>query len=283
VSTTVVPPTCEYKCGKWCSNPLPDWADATNCKTAWSNCALQVTSCFKNAGWPDVLNCFDFGDWCSDVSTYCNTKPGSAGCRKTDFFGKNPPKGDSAKTVTVTTTCAPATTAKPSTTTTKPATSSSTKCPVPTPTNICTQPSNWLYGYAPGKPVGGIDMTVVTCNDLANDWPNYPFKGYADSDSSKCKKYARNGCVNACADACKDQYDDCVAVYAEGCRKKKSRMGRDSSYFEFAKPGSLERRTLSWTDTYNTAVDKCKAQYSDCLATNRLTTGAGKCPKFGSW
>lgn len=286
VSTTVVPPTCEYKCGKWCSSPLPDWSDDKTCKGAWSNCALQVASCFKGAGWPEVLDCFDFGEWCGDISKYCDSKP-SGGCRKSDFWGKKPPKGGSnpPKTITVTTTCAPATTTKPAgtTTTTKPAsTSSTTKCPVPTPTNICVQPSNGYYGYGPGKPVGGIEMPVVTCNDLAADWPGYPFKGYSDPDSRKCRKYPRNGCTNACADACKEQYEDCVDVYAEGCRRKPNR-GRDASYFEFAQADGLERRTWRWNDSWNGAVDKCKAQYSDCLRVNRGVTGAGKCPKFGGW
>ena len=281
-STVVTPPTCEYKCGKWCSTPLPDWADATNCKTAWSNCAVQVASCFKTAGWPDVLNCFDFGDWCGDVSSYCNTKPGSNGCRKSDFFGKKPPPkgGNSGTTTVVTTTCAPTTTAKATTTTKASTTTTPTQCPIPNPTNICTQASNWLWGYAPGKPVGGIAMPIVTCNDLAADWPNYPFKGYSDPDSKKCRKYARNGCTNACTDACKDQYEDCVDVYAEGCRTKPK--GR-RDYFDYAKASSAEKRTLSWLDSYNVAVDKCKAQYSDCLSANRLSTGSGKCSKYGAW
>lgn len=277
VSTTVVPPTCEYKCGKWCSSPLPDWDDVKSCKTAWSHCAIQVASCFKHAGWPEVLNCFDFGEWCADVNKYCDSKPWG-GCRKGDFWGKKPPKGGSnpPKTVTVTTTCAPtATVTKPTTPTSTP-----TRCPIPTPTNICIQPSNLLLGYRPGKPVGGIEMPVVTCNDLAEDWPSYPFKQYTDLDSRKCRKYQRNKCPSACADACKEQYDDCVAVYAEGCRTKPNKP-RDANYFDFH--SSVEKRTFGWFDNYSGAIVKCKAQYSDCLRTNRGVTGAGKCPKYGGW
>lgn len=297
VSTTVVPPECEYKCGKWCSPPLPDWDDVKTCKDAWSTCAVQVASCFKHAGWPDVLDCFDFGEWCGDISKYCDSKPWG-GCRKNDFWGKKPPKGgpQPPKTTTITTTCAPATTQPATTTkgatTTKPATTSSstTKCPIPTPTNICKQPSNWQYGYGPDKPVGGIEMPVVTCNDLAEDWPNYPFKQYTHVESRKCPKYQRNKCSNACADACKEQYEDCVDVYAEGCKQGQSgRGGRggwrrdaaDKSYFEFAR--SVEKRTFRWNDSWGGAVSKCKAQYSDCLKVNRGVTGAGKCPKFGGW
>lgn len=281
VSTTVVPPECEYKCGKWCSSGLPDWADDKNCKTSWSNCALQVASCFKQAGWPDSLNCFDFGDWCVSLNKYCDSKP-AGGCRKSDFKSRNPPKGgpNTSKTITVTTTCAPSTTAKVTTTTTAPAATTTTKAPVPTPTNICVQPSNSWYGYGPGKPVGGIQMPVVTCNDLAGDWPSYPFKQYNDVDSRKCRKYPRNGCTSACAEACKEQYEDCVDVYAEGC-KSRPRVRR-GDYFDFANSSPVERRTFGWTDSWGGAVGKCKAQYDDCLRVNRGVTGAGKCPKFGS-
>ncbi|KAK4106791.1 WSC-domain-containing protein [Parathielavia hyrcaniae] len=283
VSTTVVPPECEYKCGKWCSSPLPDWDDVKTCKNAWSTCALQVASCFKHAGWPDVLDCFDFGEWCSDISKYCDSKPWG-GCRKGDFWGKKPPRGGPKPptTITITTTCAPATTTTngPNTTTTTKS-SSTSKCPIPTPTNICVQPSSKHYGYGPGKPVGGIEMPVVTCNDLADDWPRYPFKGYNDVDSRKCRKYQRSQCGGACADACKEQYEDCVDVYAEGCRRKGHR-GRDTSasasYFEFAH--AVEKRTYRWNDSYGSAVYKCKAQYIDCLKENKGVTGAGKCPKW---
>jgi hypothetical protein len=230
-----------------------------------------------------VLDCFDFGEWCGDVKQYCGSNP-RGGCKKVDFWGKTPPKGNTPpKTITVTTTCAPSTTTKPATTSTKPATTT-TKCPVPTPTNICVQPSNAYYGYGPGKPVGGIEMPVVTCNDLASDWPSYPFKGYTDTDSKKCKRYPRNGCTNACQDACKDQYEDCTDVYAEGCKTKPRRSraeGGDASYFEFVK--AVDKRTYRWNDDYNGAVGKCKAQYSDCLIVNRGSTGSGKCPKFGGW
>jgi hypothetical protein len=310
VTTTVVPPKCEWKCGKWCSSPLPDWDDVKSCKTAWSSCALQVASCFKHAGWPDVLECFDFGEWCADVEKYCNSNS-KGGCKKGDFWGKKPPKGGphnppQSQTTVITTTCAPTkttvtagpttttttTTKKPTSTTTKKptttTTSSTTKCPIPTPTNICVQPSNPHYGYGPGKPVGGIEMPVVTCNDLAEDWPYYPFKQYTDTDSKKCKRYPRNQCSNACIDACKEQYEDCTDVYAEGCKTKGGRGNsrpRDQSpaksFFAFAR--SAEKRTYRWQDNYDGAKNKCKAQYEDCLRVNRGVTGAGKCPKFGGW
>lgn len=307
VTTTVVPPTCEWKCGKWCSSPLPDWDDVKSCKAAWSNCALQVASCFKKAGWPDVLECFDFSEWCSDISKHCD---GRGGHKKSDFWGKKPPRGphNPPKTTVITTACpppqttvtaAPTTTKKPTTTTS----SSTTKHPIPTPTNICIQPSNPWYGYGPGKPVGGIDMPVVTCNDLAEDWPNYPFKGYTDPESKRCKRYKRNQCTNACADACKEQYEDCIDVYAEACKEKgkggkggkggwgwnwgwrRSAEGTSApkSFFEFTR--SVEKRTFGWgwDDDFEVAKNKCKAQYHDCLKINRGVTGAGKCKDFGKW
>lgn len=252
VSTTVVPPTCEYKCGKWCSSPLPDWDDVKSCKAAWSSCVLQVASCFKHAGWPHALECFDFGGWCGDVAKYCDSKP-TRGCKKSDFWSKKPPKGHNPpRTITVTTTCAPTATS-----------TSTTKAPIPTPTNICKQPSSLLYGYGPGRPVGGIEMPVVTCNDVAEDWPQWPFKQYNEADSRRCKKYARGGCAAACAEACKEQLDDCVAVYAEACKQR----------------GFSWR----WHDSHPLAVIKCKAQYTDCLRENRGVTCKGKCLSYGGW
>ncbi|KAK4172048.1 WSC domain-containing protein [Triangularia setosa] len=279
VTTTVIPPKCEYKCGKWCSNPIPDWDnDVKSCKAAWTNCLLQVASCFKQAGFPQSLECFNFGQWCSDVDDYCVKTP--KGGKKHDFFGKKPPKGGNpATTLTVTTACptvAPTST-KPATTTTKPATTT-TICPTPAPTNICKQPTNNHYGYKPGKPVGGIDLPVVTCNDLVSDWPSYPFKRYSDPDTRKCKKYSRSTPSTACADACKEQYEDCLDVYAEGCRGNgKKYKPRADSYF-----GQMEKRTFwgGWNDSFNGAKDKCRAQYNDCLAVNRNVDVKGKCGKF---
>ena len=117
----------------------------------------------------------------------------------------------------------------------------------------------------------------MTCNDLAKDWPNRPFKLYTEIDSSRCKSYPRNSCTNACTDACKEQFDDCNDVYAQQCRNNRKRELEGASYF------AIDKRTISWKDSYSTAQTKCKAQYSDCLYVNRGTTGAGKCPKFGGW
>ncbi|KAK0621140.1 WSC domain-containing protein [Bombardia bombarda] len=273
--THTLPPKCEWKCGNWCSSPLPDWSDVPGCKNGYSSCQLQVAACFKNAGFPASLGCFEFASWCSSVSSYCG---GKGACSKNDYTVKTPPKGGSPPTTTVITTVCPYT----STTTSKPATTT-TKAPIPTPTNICNQPSNILFGYGPGKPVGGIELPIVTCNDLPADWSYTPFKLYSDSDSKLCKGYPRNSCTNACADACKEQYEDCIDTYAEGCKTKRdaSPAGSavDTSYFEYAR--TVNKRTFGWTDSYPVAALKCKTQYADCLFENRLNTGAGKCPKYG--
>ncbi|KAK4167593.1 WSC domain-containing protein [Cladorrhinum sp. PSN259] len=281
-TTTVVPPTCEYKCGKWCSNPIPSWGgNANDCKAAFSSCTLQVASCFKQAGFPDVLECFNFGSWCSDVEKYCRSTPSGS---KSSFCGRNPPKHPNppkSVTSTITVPCAVATSTRPATTT--------SQAPIPTPTNICKQPTNSYYGYAPGKPVAGIELPIVTCNDLADQYhAGYPFKLYNEPSSRNCKKYTRPQCNNACADACKEQYEDCIDVYAETCRRNTGfggfswpRAKPRSAKFASDSLSEVEKRTFGWTDNYNGAVNKCKAQYNDCLTVNKQVSVTGKCPSFG--
>ncbi|KAH8884169.1 WSC-domain-containing protein [Thozetella sp. PMI_491] len=270
-TTTVIPPSCEYKCGDWCSSPLPDWNDQNSCKSGHSSCAIQVSACFKTAGWPDAMSCFDFSGWCDDVKDYCK---GSGSRSKSDCIKRNPPKGGNSKPVTSTITIPCKTTSTPT------PSSTSTKCPIPTPTGICTQPSNRQWGYGPGNPVGGIDLAVVTCNDLKDDFYQNPFKLYTESDSSKCSSYSRNKVPSACASACKAQYDQCSATYVKGCQENHLFGRRDTSYFEYAASGETKKRTFGWSDSYKTAGNKCQAQYSDCLSVNKDVSGSGKC---GSW
>ncbi|KAK3943042.1 WSC domain-containing protein [Diplogelasinospora grovesii] len=318
-TTTVIPPTpptCEYKCGNWCSSPLPDWEDVTTCKTSYSNCKLQVAACFGGAGWPGSMDCFAFAAWCSKSSDYCNSGGSWTGksrvCSKQDFCGRNPPKNPSPSpspspsTVTITVACKPTTaiitTTTTTTTTPPPPSTTPSKCPIPTPSNICTQPTNKQYGYAPGSPVGGIELPIVTCNDVKNDWPSSPFKLYTDSDSTKCGKYPRSGCSNACQDACKAQYEQCQGTYAKGCQqgnggggwssgnndddgwqnKGKSHWRRRRSSTEIIAKRTFGGGGGGWTDSYSTATNKCQAQYSDCVAANKNTNGGGKCGSYGS-
>ncbi|OIW33464.1 WSC-domain-containing protein [Coniochaeta ligniaria NRRL 30616] len=299
-TTTTVPSTCEYGCGKWCNQPLPDFNDQTGCKTCHSSCKLQVAACFKNAGWPDSMKCFDFSGWCSDIQDYCSTSPSKVkSYGKSNCFSSKPPKGTPPTTKTITAPCAPTTTAK--TTTTKPATTT-TQCPIPTVTNICKQPSNWIYGYGSDNPVGDIELPVVTCNDLKSDFSQKPFKLYTDSDSTKCGGYSRPQAPNACADACQAQYDQCTNTYAQGCKTSAQggsgggsssinnfwnswfgNFGHRAARSELKPVGAVKKRTgAGWSDTYNGAVTKCKAQYNDCLSLNRGISVNGKCGSFGS-
>ncbi|KAI0402703.1 WSC domain-containing protein [Xylaria palmicola] len=253
-TTTVTPPSCEYKVGKWCSNPIPDWHEKKGCLTSFSQCALQTTSCFLKAGFPDSLKCFEYADWCAKLDVYCLTSCLGKDCGgKSTFTSKYPPKGGSPPTTQTSTIACPTTVTK--TTTTKTTTTTpypTSSCPVPTPTGICIQPTNKKYGYGPGKPVGGIALPIVTCNNIKDDWKSgNVYKLYTDKDSHNCPSYPRPQCPSACADACKTQYQQCEAVYAAGCKAGKY--------------------SYSWND----ADAACKAQYSDCLAVNKYVKGNG--------
>ncbi|TRX92646.1 hypothetical protein FHL15_006573 [Xylaria flabelliformis] len=251
-TTTVTPPSCEYKIGKWCSNPVPDWHDKKSCLLSWSQCALQSTSCFLKAGFPDALHCFEYAEWCAALDVYCVSKCSGSTCGgKSTFTQKYPPKGGNPPTTQTSTYPCPTTIA---TTTTKTTTTTAgyptSSCPVPTPTGICIQPTNNKYHYGPGNPVGGIPLPIVTCNNIKDDWnAGNVFKLYTDNDSHKCPSYPRPSCPNACADACKTQFQQCESVYTEGC-----------------KSGSFDQQ-------YKDADAACKAQYSDCLAINKNVKG----------
>ncbi|TGJ81450.1 hypothetical protein E0Z10_g7326 [Xylaria hypoxylon] len=253
-TTTVTPSKCEYKVGKWCSNPVPEWKDKSSCLVSFSQCLLQSTSCFLKAGLPDALSCFQYTEWCTALDLYCLTKCVGTACDKPTFIKKSPPKGGNPPTTQTSTTACPTTvvtTTKTKTTTTPAPTSS---CPVPTPTGICTQPTNKKYGYAPGKPVGGIPLPIVTCNNIKNDWNNgNVFKMYTDQNSQNCPTYTRPKCSSACVDACKTQFQQCESVYTDGCKKGL-----------FNSP---------WKD----ADAACQAQYNDCLTINKNVKGDGKC------
>ncbi|KAK6081663.1 WSC domain-containing protein [Seiridium cupressi] len=270
-STTITPPSCEFKCGKWCSSALPDWSDSAGCLTAWSSCALQVTSCFKNAGWPDAMDCFNFVEWCSDIKGYCGSSCKGKTCgTKSECLEKSPPTngrpGTTSTSVYPCTTIA-TTTKAASTTSSKPTSSKPTSsCPVPTPTGICKQPQNSRDGYDVGAPVGGIQLPVLTCNNLEAQYnAGNIFKLYTESDSTKCGSYPRSKYPEACADACKAQYDDCLDVYAEGC-KVDGRTGGKSYGNGY---GSRETRRSS------------NPEVNDLEIRNNNRFGDGKCAKYG--
>ncbi|KAI1502236.1 WSC domain-containing protein [Biscogniauxia marginata] len=262
-TTTVTPPTCEYKCGKWCSNPLPEFNDNKSCSVAWSQCTIQVASCFLKAGMPNAMDCFNFGEWCGKINAYCtkSCKGGKCGGKSDCFKGAPPAGGGSPTTSTSTYPCTSTTSTAKTTSTTSIPTSS---CPVPTPTGICTQPSNSKYGYGVDNPVGGIKLPVVTCNNLEADWRGgNVFKLYTDSDSKKCRSYSRGKRDDACADACYSQFKQCEDVYVEGCKTNGRTGGR-------------------FAQKWGQADLACKAQYSDCLQTNKRVKDKGKCNTWAS-
>lgn len=217
--TTTIAPRCEYSCGSWCSNPLPTWSASSDCKTAASNCLLQVAGCFAHAKFPDSLKCFDYASWCQSVSTYCSTTCAWGLCSKGDCTSKHPPAGNPGTPTTSVYICplttAP-TTAKPSS---KPTTTTCTSVPVPTSSNICQQPNNPSRGYTSNSPCGGIALPCLTCNNIQSDYnAGNCFKLYTSKDSSSCSSYTKPSCRQGCKDACLAQYNSCIGTYAESCK-----------------------------------------------------------------
>ncbi|KAK0125112.1 hypothetical protein ONS96_008978 [Cadophora gregata f. sp. sojae] len=266
-TTTISPtPTCEYKCGKWCSNPIPKFTDKNSCWSAFSSCTVQVASCFLNAGFPESMNCFEFSSWCTSISSYCNGYCPGNNCSKDNCKSKYPPSGPPLQPPAVSTTVypCPVSTAKPSTTS---STASPTTCvPIPTDTNICKQPHNPGKGYSSSAPVGNIGLPCLTCNNIYSDYKaGYPFKLYTSPQSKNCPSYPRggnNGPTQACKDACDSQYRSCIDTYAQGCKNN--------------------RRNNRRGDNYDTATQKCKSQWWDCYKWNNDVQPGNRCGKWNS-
>ncbi|KAI8282288.1 wsc domain-containing protein [Colletotrichum sp. SAR11_240] len=268
-TTVTTPATCEYGCGSWCNKNLPDFDDQDSCNKASNRCLLQVNACYKGAGFPNSAACVDFKAWCKDVSSYCSSscsgKKGS--CGKKDCFQKKQPKGWKPGSTSVSTFPCPS---KP--------TSTSTPVTVvpPPPTGICKQPSSWLFKYGPGNPVGGIEIPIVTCNDVEVEFKaGNQFKLYIEADTKLCKGYGKGSVPNACAEACQEQYTECQSVYAQGCKAYNNRRsgGGYSSAPDIAK-------RFFFADTFTVALNKCKIQYQDCLAENKNVLVSNKCGVF---
>ncbi|KAJ6446558.1 putative glyoxal oxidase precursor [Purpureocillium lavendulum] len=310
-ATTTTPPTCEWKIGDWCAPGLPDWNDKVGCLLAAKTCELQGVSCFAKAGLSHVIDCFKFTKWCASIKVYCVGCILSKTCNKGDCWNKNRPQpGTPPVTSTSVYPCPPSTTLKPTTTTKPPVT---TSC-APEPTNICTQPTNDKWGYGPGKPVGGIPLPAVCCNDIKDDWKKNPFKLYSDPDSKKCPSFTWPSRPNVCQDACKAQYDSCRSTYVEGCKtlwRKRTIGGRSSEAEAETTTAAVEferRWLLSWAsgdktscsstgalwswggsgsdapscwgkggNTPDKAGTRCKAQYDDCVAANKNVNPGDKC------
>ncbi|EKD12406.1 WSC domain-containing protein [Drepanopeziza brunnea f. sp. 'multigermtubi' MB_m1] len=253
-------PTCEYRVGKWCSNPLPAFYDKSSCWAAFSSCTVQAASCFLKAGFPASMNCFQFSSWCTSVGSYCSNYCPGISCSKDGCRSKYPPSGPARPSSIVSTsvyTC-PAPTAKPSTTSATPTLTS--YIPIPTNSNICVQPNNPRKGYSSDSPVGGIGLPCLTCNNMLSGFmAGFPFKLYTSARSEDCPSYPRygnNGPSKGCQDACDSQYNSCVDTYAQGCRNNKR------------------------GDNFDTANTKCKNQWYDCHSANANVNPNNRC---GSW
>jgi hypothetical protein len=286
-STVTKPSECEYKCGNWCAPSIPDWENKEDCIGAFKTCSANMASCFKKAGWPGVLNCFDFGTWCKGIEEFCYSSPckSKGSCNKKTCFDKYKPVAPKPPVVSTTVYPCPASTTK--------ATSTKPSVPItcaPEPTNVCKQPQNKQHGYAPGKPVGGIELPLVGCNDFLDSWKSSPFKLYTDENTRKCKTYTRPQCGNACTEACKEQYDQCKNVYVESCKKFgwKSYFHRREAEAELSDVekrffGSFNKGAFfgGQKDTYNVATNKCAAQYKDCVAVNKNINPGNRCTTWG--
>jgi hypothetical protein len=264
-STSVVSPTpsCEYKCGSWCSSPLSSFADAGSCKTAAYNCAIQLASCFLNAGYPDSLNCFKYASWCTSVSNYCSQYCPGNSCSPSGCKSKYPPSGSPAPSPTTSTsvyTCALS--SSPSIT----SETTSTSCiPVPSSSCVCKQPSNPNKGYSSSSPVGSIPMPCLTCNNLYSDYNkgNW-FKLYTSSDSSSCPSYSKSNISKGCKDSCDSQYSACMGTYAQSCKS------------------NSQSQIAQGADSYNSASTKCQNQLSDCYSANAYANGGNLCNGWNS-
>ncbi|KAL8955819.1 MAG: hypothetical protein Q9183_006515 [Haloplaca sp. 2 TL-2023] len=253
VSTVTSAPTCEYECGKWCSKPIPAFDDKPTCKTAVSECILQIADCYEKAGWPASLQCAKFQSWCELVEDYCGKTCGNGKCNKKECTSKNPPMGGETPTSTTVNVC--------SATTTKATSSTSSTAPVPTVSSICIRPNGPLgSGFSNGKCIGDIEPPALTCNNIANEFDAYPLKLYTDKESAKSPKFEKANAGQACKEACKVQYTSCVGTYAQSCKGKKQQGDQDS---------------------YESATDKCKHQYDECLDVNKQSSIGKRCTKFG--
>ncbi|KHN99556.1 Carbohydrate-binding WSC, subgroup [Metarhizium album ARSEF 1941] len=305
-ATVTLPPKCEWQCGSWCAPALPHWSDQNGCVIAQKTCHKQVSSCFKNAGWPGSVECFKFKAWCGFIDAYCASSCPSSSCGKWDCWnqhhgGSGKPPGNPPTTTTSVYPCP--TTSTPASTTAKPATS----CP-PEPTNICTQPTSHKYGYGPGKPVGGIPLPVVGCNDCKDEFDAKPFKYYTEAESRNCPGFPWHKWPGVCSQACKEQYAQCVATYNKGCQTWGWRNGwhkrAGESDEQFAKrwsnwglgscaaadsvstgawsaEGSDSLLCWGWGgNKASWALERCKAQYRDCQSVNQWVDPEDKCQRW---
>ncbi|KAG5980467.1 hypothetical protein E4U55_003993 [Claviceps digitariae] len=311
-TTVTLPAKCEWQCGNWCGPALPSWEDSNGCHIAKKTCLKQISSCFKTAGWPKSVECFKFKAWCNYLDSHCEEScPGKA-CNKWDCWNKyhngagSPP---ARPPITSTSVYPCATTAKPAPTTTEPVIA----CP-PKHTNLCTQPTNDKYGYGPDKPVGGIPLPVVGCNDRKEEFNYKPYKYYTEAESRNCPGFPWYQWPSVCSSACKEQYDHCVTTYSKGCET----LGWKSQFHKRAEESGADvsKRNLFWGSSGGSdskvcavanfgligswlgfgsdsmqcwgfggnkpdwALARCKAQYKDCMDVNKRVKPAQTCNEW---
>ncbi|KAL8799931.1 MAG: hypothetical protein Q9182_005519 [Xanthomendoza sp. 2 TL-2023] len=222
---SIIPPTpsCEFVTGKFCSKPIRVFSDHPTCRIAVAECILQIADCFVSAGWPASLQCAKYQSWCQSVSTYCGDICPGGKCTKSDCVSKNPPLGGQRTTTSTTINVCPTSTSTSSATTT------SSTAPIPTVTSVCLLPNGPSgSGYSNGKCVGGIQPPALTCNNIRQDFTQFPLKLYTSKESSQCSGYPRTKVPQACKDACSVQYNSCVSTYATGCKGQTQSGDRDS-------------------------------------------------------
>ncbi|TGO59046.1 hypothetical protein BOTNAR_0170g00230 [Botryotinia narcissicola] len=260
-TTTIVTtptPTCEYKVGNWCSNPLPPFTDQNSCLAAANTCLAQLTSCLLSAGFPGSLQCLQFSSWCQEIESYCGRYCPGSSCSKNGCKSRHPPAGYTPPVISEKTSIYTCPTSI-QTSTYKP-TSTSSIAPLPTCKNICVQPNNPSQGYSSYSPVGSIPIPCYTCNNLQPEYNSgYPFKLYKARNSEESPSYQRPDCGQGCQDACDAQYESCVGTYAQGCGYGGGGGG----------------------DTYASALVKCVQQKADCYIVNEEVGGEGRCGNYG--
>ncbi|KAF7897095.1 hypothetical protein EAF00_005323 [Botryotinia globosa] len=260
-TTTIVTtptPTCEYKVGNWCSNPLPPFTDQNSCLAAANTCLVQLTSCLLSAGFPGSLQCLQFSSWCQEIESYCGSYCPGSSCSNNGCKSRHPPAGYTPPVISVKTSIYTCPTSI-QTSTSKP-TSTSSIAPLPTCNNICVQPNNPSQGYSSYSPVGSIPIPCYTCNNLQPEYNSgYPFKLYKARNSEDSPSYQRPDCGQGCQDACDAQYESCVGTYAQGCGYGGGGGG----------------------DTYASALVKCVQQKADCYIVNEGVGGEGRCGSYG--
>ncbi|KAK7965048.1 WSC-domain-containing protein [Apiospora saccharicola] len=327
LTTLKISTTCDFGCGKFCY-ALPEWTDSKGCAGAWSHCMVNVASCYLKAGIPDALNCNGFAQWCGKIQEYCKASPAG---NKDSYTKAWPPVQPTSKpelkTKTMTVPCAtvatptkpaavssaaavskPSAVSKPpvltkaapvtTTLTTMPPSKPTGVCPIPTPTGLCQQPKNTKYGYDVSTPVGGIKLPSLTCNNLEMEHKaGHIFKLYTDEDTRKCASFTKPQCASGCSQACRAQYDQCVSVYAEGCRTKGKYNGKSfgqgyaKGHFVGSSPAparhwlrtadaSVAAGAVSFADSYDSAKTKCTQQFRDCQDVNKRAVSE-KCKIYG--